>query len=88
MAYQLDFSNLANKDIEFHKNSGNKVLLKKMLGLFNELTDHPFEGTGKPELLKHNLSGYWSRRINLEHWLIYEVIDNRILTHSAKGHYF
>ena len=88
MAYQLDFSNQANKDIEFHKNPGNKVLLKKMLVLFNELTDHPFEGTGKPELLKYNLSGYWSRRINLEHRLIYEVIDDRILIHSAKGHYF
>jgi toxin YoeB len=36
---------------------------------------HPFEGIGKPEPLKHNLSGFWSRRINQEHRIIYEIID-------------
>ncbi len=44
-------------------------------------------GIGKPEPLKHNLSGCWSRRINQEHRIIYEVTDNKMLIHSLKGHY-
>lgn len=52
-----------------------------------ELTEHPFKGTGKPELLKHSLIGCWSRRVNKEHRLIYEVIDDKVLILSAKGHY-
>lgn len=87
MSYHLDFSKEAVKDIEFHKRSGNKAILKKLLVLFNELSTHPFEGTGKPEQLKYNLTGCWSRRINQEHRLIYEVSEGRILIHSAVGHY-
>jgi toxin YoeB len=87
MSYQLDFSLQAQNDIEAHKKAGNKAVLKKLFVLLNELTEHPFEGTGKPEPLKHSLSGTWSRRINQEHRLIYEVIENQILIHSMKGHY-
>jgi toxin YoeB len=67
MAYFLEFSGKAQKDIDFHKSSGNKAILKKMFVLLEELTEHPFEGTGKPELLKYDFAGYWSRRINREH---------------------
>ena len=87
MSYHLDFSNQAKSDIDFHKKSGNKAILKKLFVLLNELTEHPFEGTGKPEALKYNLTGYWSRRINQEHRLVYEVLEGTILLHSAKGHY-
>lgn len=87
MSYQLDFSNQAKNDIDFHKKLGNKAILKKIFVLLNELTEHPFEGTGKPETLKYNLTGYWSRRINQEHRLVYEVLEDTILLHSAKGHY-
>jgi toxin YoeB len=87
MGYQLDFSDQAKKDIDFHKKSGNKVILKKLFVLLNELTQNPFEGTGKPEPLKHNLTGYWSRRINLEHRLVYKVLEETILIYSVKGHY-
>jgi toxin YoeB len=87
MNYHLDFSNQAKNDIEFYKKSGNKVILKKLFTLLNELTEHPFEGTGKPEALKYNLTGYWSRRINQEHRLVYEVIENAVFIHSARGHY-
>jgi len=55
--------------------------------LLNELTEHPFEGTGKPEALKYNLSGCWSRRINTEHRLIYEVSADVVYIISVKGHY-
>lgn len=87
MSYHLDFSNQANKDIAFHKTSGNKAVLKKLFILLTELSEHPFEGTGKPELLKYNLTGYWSRRINQEHRLVYQVTDDAVLILSAKGHY-
>ena len=87
MGYQLDFSNQAKNDINFHKKSGNKTILKKILVLLYELSEHPFEGTGKPEALKYKLTGYWSRRINHEHRLVYEVFEDTVLLHSAKGHY-
>jgi len=87
MAYHLDFSKQAQKDIEFHKKSGNKTVINKLLILLSELTEHPFTGTGKPEQLKHDLSEYWSRRINKEHRLVYKVIADEIQIYSAKGHY-
>lgn len=87
MSYHLDFSQQAKIDIDFHKKSGNKAVLKKIFVLLNELTESPFGGTGKHEPLKHDLNGKWSRRINKEHRLIYEVIDDTVLLHSAKGHY-
>jgi len=63
--YHLDFTNQALEDIAVHKKSGNKIILKKILTLFEELSEHPFSGSGKPELLKYKLSGLWSRRINI-----------------------
>jgi toxin YoeB len=87
MVYQLDFSGQANKDIDFHKKSGNKALLKKLFGFLQELTEHPTTGTGKPEQLKHNLAGYWSRRINQEHRLVYKILDDTVRVYSARGHY-
>lgn len=88
MSYQLNFSQQAQNDIEAHKKAGNKTVLKKLFVLLNELTEHPLEGTGKPEALKYKLTGMWSRRINQEHRLVYEVQENTILIHSTKGHYF
>ncbi len=88
MSYQLNFSIQAQNDIAFFKKTGNKVVLKKLLLLLNEISEHPYSGTGKPEALKFNLTGLWSRRINLEHRLVYEVLDDQILIHSAKGHYY
>jgi toxin YoeB len=87
MSYYLNFSQQAQNDIAFYKKTGNKVVLKKLLLLLSEISEHPYSGTGKPEALKYNLTGLWSRRINLEHRLIYEVLDDQILVHSAKGHY-
>lgn len=87
MVYHLDFTDKAKADIEAHKNAGNKVVLNKLLKLLEELAEHPFTGTGKPEALKHGLSGCWSRRINKEHRLVYEVSENNVFILSAKGHY-
>ena len=85
--YTLRFSDQAKVDISNHKKSGNKAVVKKITLLLEELTQHPFKGTGKPEPLKYTLKDCYSRRINREHRLIYEVVDNVVLIHSAKGHY-
>jgi toxin YoeB len=87
MSYALDFTDDAKSDLKFHKKSGNKATLKKIVTFLEEITEHPFTGTGKPEPLKHDLSGKWSRRINQEHRLVYEVIETIVKVYSAKGHY-
>ena len=87
MIYEIDFSDKAIEDIAFFQKAGNISLLKKISALIKEIAEHPFMGTGKPEQLKYDLTGLWSRRINQEHRLVYEVAENKILIHSAKGHY-
>jgi len=87
MGYHLDFTDKANDDIATHQKAGNKAVLNKLLTLLEELEEHPFTGTGKPEPLKYNLSGCWSRRINREHRLVYEVTEDKVFILSAKGHY-
>ena len=87
MSFHIDFSQQAVNDIESHKKTGNKAVLRKLLKILNELSEHPIEGTGKPERLKYNYSGLWSRRINSEHRLVYDVQKNKIIVLSAKGHY-
>ncbi|WP_370579474.1 Txe/YoeB family addiction module toxin [Mucilaginibacter sp. X5P1] len=49
------------------------------------IEEHPFSGIGKPEALKHNLSGLWSRRINQEHRIIYQFLDDHIKIYSLRG---
>jgi toxin YoeB len=87
MSYVLQFSQKTDEDLLFHKKSGNKAILKKIVTFLEEIAEHPFSGTGKPEPLKHDLSGKWSRRINQEHRLVYEVLESIVKVHSAKGHY-
>lgn len=89
MTYELDFTKNALKDIEFHNKSGDKVLMQKLAQLLNELCEHPESGTGQPEKLKYNYSGYWPRRINQNHRLIYRIGNETItvLVVQAKGHY-
>jgi toxin YoeB len=85
--FEIEFTQQALADIDKHKKAGNKALLNKLNTLLEELYQHPFTGTGKPEPLKHNLTGYWSRRINKEHRLVYQVTDNLIYINSLYGHY-
>ncbi|MBL0078622.1 MAG: Txe/YoeB family addiction module toxin [Bacteroidetes bacterium] len=86
-SYFIRFSEQAKEDIRQHKKSGNKSVLNKINLLLEELALHPFDGTGKPELLKYELAGLWSRRINQEHRLVYQVFDDVVVILSAKGHY-
>lgn len=64
-----------------------KSMLKKINGLIKEISRTPFQGTGKPEPLKENLSGFWSRRINQEHRLVYKVEDGVVIVLQCKYHY-
>lgn len=64
-----------------------KKIQRKIIELIKDIDRHPFQGLGKPEALKHDLSGYWSRRINQEHRLVYKVTDNEIVILSCKYHY-
>ncbi|MEI7595049.1 MAG: Txe/YoeB family addiction module toxin [Bacteroidota bacterium] len=90
MSYILKFTENAMKDIEFHKKSGDKVVLKKLNNLLNELIEHPKTGIGQPEELKYKYAGCWSRRINQKHRLIYKI-EAEIVTVfvlQAHGHYY
>jgi len=87
MRYEVSLGPLALEHIQALKKAGDKTVLKKIASLIEEIAEHPFTGTGKPEALKHTLSGLWSRRINREHRLIYRVEETTVCIQSVKGHY-
>ena len=64
-----------------------KKTLKRINRLIKDTLASPFEGIGKPEPLKENLSGYWSRRIDSTHRLVYKVTDDFIIIVSCRYHY-
>lgn len=64
-----------------------KKLLQRINALLKEIKRQPFVGTGDPEPLKHHLSGYWSRRINREHRLVYQVEKTGITVIQCRYHY-
>ena len=88
---EVIYSPKAINDLIFWKKSGNKVIQKKIEQLIIAIQENPFSGIGKPEPLKYELSGSWSRRINEEHRIIYEIYDNETIVileiQSLKGHY-
>lgn len=67
--------------------SEDPALFERVTRLIVEAARHPFEGTGKPEPLKHQLKGYWSRRINAEHRLVYKATAEAIIVVSCRYHY-
>ena len=64
-----------------------KRMVKKINALIKDVLRTPFEGKGKPEPLKHNLSGFWSRRITEEHRLVYATAESAILIAACRYHY-
>ncbi len=73
-----DFTNWAAQDKKF---------FERLRRLVTETAKDPFGGIGKPEALKHDLKGYWSRRINDEHRLVYKVTEDSIIIISCRYHY-
>jgi toxin YoeB len=65
----------------------NPKIFERIVRIINETARKPFNGIGKPEPLKSNLKGFWSRKINDEHRLVYEVRQNEIVITSCKYHY-
>lgn len=61
--------------------------LKRINALIRDIQRHPYEGMGKPEPLRHALSGYWSRRIDAEHRLVYKVEAEALYVVQARRHY-
>jgi toxin YoeB len=88
MMYKVQFKNRAIRSIEMFKMSEPSAY-KKLEALLHELEEHPRTGTGKPEALRGNLAGYWSRRITHRHRLVYTIDDDRIivLVIAVAGHY-
>lgn len=88
---EVIYSPKAVEDLKYWKRTGNKTIQKKITNLIEAIQKDPYEGIGKPEPLKYNLSGAWSRRINQEHRLVYEINEkNEIVILdilSLKGHY-
>ena len=86
---EIKFTPQAIKDIEFWKKSGNNKIQNKITSLLKSIKQTPILGIGKPEKLKHDLSCCWSRRIDKEHRIVYQVFDknNTVEIHSLKGHY-
>lgn len=74
-------------DIQFWKKSGNPAIQKKIQLLLQDIVNNPYTGIGKLEPLKYELKNKWSRRINQEHRLVYEIRDEVLHIHSLKGHY-
>ncbi|MFN5443070.1 MAG: Txe/YoeB family addiction module toxin [Crocinitomicaceae bacterium] len=87
MSFFIEFSDEAKKDILFFQKAGDKSILIKIKSLILNIQEHPFSGIGKPEPLKHQFTGLWSRRINREHRMIYKVNQQLITILSLKGHY-
>jgi toxin YoeB len=70
-----------------HWQTTDKAMLRKVNRLIEECLRHPFEGTGKPEPLRGDLAGYWSRRIDREHRLVYHVTEDEIVIVQCRYHY-
>ncbi|MDP2830241.1 MAG: Txe/YoeB family addiction module toxin [Sulfuricellaceae bacterium] len=64
-----------------------KAMLRRINALIRDIQRDPFAGIGKPEALKFNLSGYWSRRIDDEHRIVYTVVDEDLVIAQLRGHY-
>jgi toxin YoeB len=79
----------AQKDRDYWKESGNKAIMNRITALLKDIVEHPYTGKGKPEPLKYDLAGKWSRRINSEHRIIYSVNEDIVTVYvfAMRYHY-
>ena len=83
---KLIFSeNAWNDDLYWQKTD--KKILKRINLLIRDIQRIPYEGIGKPEALKHGLSGYWSRRINAEHRIVCKIENDSVFIAQLRYHY-
>lgn len=84
----LEFDSDAFEDLEWWIEHDRRIALR-LMKLIREVQRTPYEGTGQPEQLKHELAGCWSRRINQEHRLVYQVLEeeNRVRILACRFHY-
>ena len=83
---KLTFSSRAWKEYLYWQKA-DKAILNRVNFLIQAIQRQPFDGIGKPEPLKHSLSGYWSRRITDEHRIVYKVTDESLLIAQLRYHY-
>lgn len=86
---EIRYTKTALDDLSYWKKIGNKQILTKIERLLIDIAEHPFSGIGKPEPLRFELAGYWSRRINSEHRIVYRIEDDQIIVVviSMRFHY-
>jgi toxin YoeB len=77
----------ALKDIAYLKKSGQKTIKLKISKLIEDIKLHPYSGLGKPEALKYELTGLWSREIDKKNRLVYKIVKDEIHVVSLRGHY-
>jgi toxin YoeB len=83
---RIIFSKNAWEDYQYWQVE-DKKMLKKINALIKDIQRNPFDGVGKPEALKFNLKGFWSRRIDREHRLVYQANENEVLIYACRFHY-
>jgi len=84
---EIIFSPNALEDLNYWKQKHNVKIIQRIKLLIEAIQTDPFHGPGKPEPLKHNYSGMWSRRINREHRIVYKIESGNIIIHALKEHY-
>jgi toxin YoeB len=83
---KFGFSERAWKDYLYWQSADGRMI-RKINALLKDISRHPTSGLGKPEALKHDLAGFWSRRIDQEHRLVYRVAGDEIHVFSCRFHY-
>jgi toxin YoeB len=84
---EVVYKEQAIDDIKFWKKSGQKIIQDRIVRLVEDIKLNPYSGLGKPEALKHELSGFWSREIDKGNRLIYKISGNQLHIISLRGHY-
>ena len=84
---EVEYKKKALEDLAYWKEKGDLKIQNRISDLIKDICNNPFTGIGKPEPLKYELSGLWSRRITRQHRIIYEVFNSKISIISMKGHY-
>lgn len=86
---EIVISPAAKKDFGYWKKAGNISVMRKIDSLIADIIKHPFTGLGKPKSLKNELLGYWFRKINSKHYLVYRIKKGKSIVYiiAVRSHY-